>query len=177
MSTDGLTSRIGFRLMAAVMSLNRRSVATEARVQASGVGIGQVVLDYACGPGYFTVVAARLVGPTGLVYARDREPAATRMVAERARRAGLANVGPILSDCATGLETGSVDVVLLYDANHGIDDKRAVLAELERVLKPGGLLSVWVEHGEPARAIPLISENSHFALRERKDDILNFALG
>ena len=177
MATPGLGSRLRFRLMAAVMAVRRGSVATEERVRRSGVAVGQTVLDFACGPGHFTVVAARIVGPTGRVYGLDVQPAAAGMVATRAQRTGLGNVTTITSDCATGLPTSSVDVVLLYDAIHAIADKRAVLDEIERVLKPGGRLSVWVEHGPPEATLPLITTNSRFVLQERRGDILNFGTG
>jgi ubiquinone/menaquinone biosynthesis C-methylase UbiE len=163
--------------MAWMMCLTRRSQATEERLRSSGVRGGQTVLDYACGPGYFSVVAARLVGGAGSVYALDVQPAAADMVAQRARRAGLTNITTITSGCDTGLPHGSIDVVLLYDAIHAIEDKHAVLAELDRVLKPGGVLSVWVEHGEPDHVTPLILENSRFGLHERRGDVLNFTLG
>ena len=177
MAVPGLGSRVGFRLMAWEMALTRRAAGAEARLRSSGVAEGQAVLDYACGPGYFAVAAARLVGPAGAVHALDVQPAAARMVAGRARRAGLANVTTIVSDCATGLPGGSIDVVLLYDALHAIADKRAVLGELDRVLEPGGTLSVWVEHGDAADAVPLVVENSRFVLHERRGDVLNFRRG
>jgi ubiquinone/menaquinone biosynthesis C-methylase UbiE len=169
-----LGSRIGFRLMALVMSFRRRTQATEARVRSSGVREGQTLLDYACGPGYFTVIAAQIVGRSGVVYAVDMQPAAVQMTAARARSEGFDNVTTILSGRDTGLQDASVDVVLLYDAIQAIDDKRSVLAELDRVLKPDGVLSAWVEHGAPEHAVPLITGNSRFALRDHSGDILNF---
>jgi predicted methyltransferase len=47
------------------MTFSRKGPAHEARVRSSGVRKGMTVLDYAQGPGYFAVIAARLVGPTG----------------------------------------------------------------------------------------------------------------
>jgi ubiquinone/menaquinone biosynthesis C-methylase UbiE len=81
--------------------------------------------------------AARFVGSTGTVYAADLHPLAIRMVARGARRRGLTNVHPVLTDCATGLPAGSIDVVLLYNAFHDREDRLAVLKELKRVLKAG----------------------------------------
>ena len=174
MTGPGLGSRIGFRLMVLWMARTRRGPELEERLRRSGVQEGQTVLDYACGPGHYSVIAARLVGPGGRIIALDVQPTAATMVAAKARDAGVANVETIVSDRATGLPDASVDLVLLYDAIAGIDDKRGVLAELDRVLKPGGGLSVWVEHGDPAAAIPLIADNSRFVLRERLGDILDF---
>jgi ubiquinone/menaquinone biosynthesis C-methylase UbiE len=103
--------------MAAMMAFTRPRVATAERLRRSGVAPGQHVLDYACGPGYLTVVAARIVGPTGHVVALDIQPTAAAMTARRVRRAGLANVSTIVSNCDTCLDNDSVDVVLLYDAS------------------------------------------------------------
>jgi ubiquinone/menaquinone biosynthesis C-methylase UbiE len=58
-------------------------VATEERVRRSGVRECQTVVDFACGPGYFSVVAARLVGPQGHIHALDVQPAAAGMVGPR----------------------------------------------------------------------------------------------
>jgi len=140
MADPGLFSRTGFRLMAWWMTFTRKGPALEERLRQSGVREGQTVLDYACGPGYHTIPAARLVGPAGRVYALDIQPAAARMVTKRAKTAGVDNVSVIVSDRDTGIPTGSVDLVLLYDAIAAIADKRGVLAELDRVLKPGGVL-------------------------------------
>jgi ubiquinone/menaquinone biosynthesis C-methylase UbiE len=174
MADPGLFSRIGFRLMAWWMAFTRKGPALEERLRRSGVREGQTVLDYACGPGYYAILTARLVGPAGRVYALDIQPAAATMVTDRARAAGVGNVSVILSDRDTGLPAGSVDLVLLYDAIAAIADKQGVLAELDRVLKPGGVLSVWVEHRDPALTLPLITDNSRFILGERKGDILDF---
>ena len=107
----------------------------------AGVGRGRTVLDFGCGPGSFSLAAARLVGKEGRVWAVDIHPLAVRMVERRARRRGLTQLKAVFSDRETGLEAESVDVVLLYDVLHEIDDKPALLEEFHRLLRPGGLLS------------------------------------
>lgn len=174
MTEPGRSSRVGFRLMAAAMSFTRRGAILAQRLRRAGVTEGRIVLDYACGPGYYTVEAARIVGPSGHVYAVDIQPAAAAMVSDRAVKAGLDNVTAITSGLDTGLPSASVDLVLLFDAIAGIVDKRGVLAELDRVLKPQGPLAVWVEHGDPGLTRPLITEHSRFTLRTRDGDILVF---
>ena len=56
--------------------------------------------------------------------------------------------GSILSDCDTGLPPASIDVVLLYDILHELENRTEVLKELHRVLKPEGILSVSDHHLE-----------------------------
>jgi ubiquinone/menaquinone biosynthesis C-methylase UbiE len=170
-------SRLGFRLMAWTLERSRKGLILEERLRRSGVCEGQTVLDYACGPGYYTIPAARMVGPAGRVYALDIQPAAAAMVRQRAQAAGVDNVTTIVSGRDTGFPAASVDLVLLYDAIAGIAGKRGVLAELDRVLQPAGVLSVWVEHRDPVFTLPLITENSRFVPHDRTGDILNFTRG
>jgi ubiquinone/menaquinone biosynthesis C-methylase UbiE len=60
-------SRVGFRVMAWTLTRSRQGLILEERLRRSGVREGQTVLDYACGPGYYTIPAARMVGPTDRV--------------------------------------------------------------------------------------------------------------
>src|ERR671911_742967 len=64
---------------------------------------GTHVLDYGCGPGNYTIIAAELVGPYGKVYAVDIHPLAIREVQKKARMKGLKNVHTILTDYKTYL--------------------------------------------------------------------------
>ena len=50
----------------------------------------------------------------------------------------------ILSDCETGSPDDSLDVVILYDTLHDLNNPNGMLAELHRVPKPNGVLSVSV---------------------------------
>lgn len=118
----------------------------EGILQAIGVGEGKRVLDYGCGAGGFSMAAARLVGPSGQVYAADGNAAAVQYVRGRVRREGLGNVQVIHTDRATGLGNGTIDTVLLCDVLHDLEDAEGVLRGLRRVLKPGGILSVRDHH-------------------------------
>ena len=62
------------------------------------MGAGSTVVDYGCGPGLFTLAAARLVGTAGKVYGVDLEPRMVELVARRAQEAGLSNVTAVASD-------------------------------------------------------------------------------
>ena len=55
---------------------------------------------------------------------------------------GLKNIHPILTDCNTQLPDASIDVVLLFYVLHDFKNPDAILKELNRVFKPGGLLSI-----------------------------------
>ncbi|MBI2848419.1 MAG: class I SAM-dependent methyltransferase [Chloroflexi bacterium] len=104
---------------------------------------GQTILDYGCGTGSFTIPAARIVGDGGTVYALDCFPRQLEIVAEKSRKAGLANVETILAEDSTGLPGESIDVVWMCDVLHEIKERQFVIEELHRVLKKGGVLAIY----------------------------------
>ncbi|MBI4302820.1 MAG: methyltransferase domain-containing protein [Chloroflexi bacterium] len=104
---------------------------------------GLTFLDYGCGAGSFSIPAARIVGTRGKVYALDCFPRQLEMVREKSVKEGLSNVATILSDQATALPDESIDVAWMCDVLHELPEKQAVLQELRRVLKPGGVLAIY----------------------------------
>lgn len=133
------------------------------------------VLDYGCGPGSYSMVAARLVGQTGKVYALDMHPLAIQKVKAVASKKGLPHIETIQSDCATGLESESVDVVLLCDILHHLSEPDAILKELHRVLKPEGVLSVNDHHMKDDEIESKITDTRLFELRKKGTRIHNFS--
>ena len=127
-----------FRLMAFEYRFKPSASAVLDRLKEAGIRPGTEVLDYGCGPGRYTIPAAKLTGSSGTVHAVDAHPMTIAMVERSAAKAGLTNIRAVNSDCATGLPPDSIDVMLLYDTLHDVADQQAVLTELHRVLKPGG---------------------------------------
>jgi len=139
---DGQKPDLGFKMMAITFKI-RDFFSPRAKVLAEvGIRPGWSVLDYGCGPGGYIKDTAELAGPEGKIYALDIHPSAVAMV----DALGLKNVKTILSDCDTGLESGSLDAVLLYDTFHDLSESQRIIQELHRVLKPGGLLSFSDHH-------------------------------
>jgi len=147
-----------------------------------GIGPGLQVLDYGCGPGSHALVAAQLVGASaqeylgasGRVYAVDINPLALRRVEKVAAKRSLTNIETILTDCATGLDADSVDVVLFYDTYHDLANPDAVLKELHRVLKPGALLSFSDHHMEHEQILSEMAKGGLFELSERGERTYTF---
>jgi ubiquinone/menaquinone biosynthesis C-methylase UbiE len=114
-----------------------------------GVKRGHAVLDFGCGKGNYTIPAARLVGEEGRVYALDKDERALDKLMQRGESEGLSNITRIdtSGEVEIRLENESVDVVLLYDIfwYFPLADKRLtkLLAEVRRVLKHQGLISVY----------------------------------
>ena len=141
----------------------------------AGIKPGFQVLDYGCGPGSYTIVAARLVSESGKIYALDIHPLAIKRVQNAAAKKNLTNVETILSDCTTGLPDESIDVVLLYDILHGLGSPHEILAELHRVLKPDGILSLSDHHIKEEDITSKITSPGLFRLSRKGEKVYNFS--
>jgi len=128
---------------------------------------GDHVLDYGCGPGGYLPPVAELVENSGRVYALDINPLAVKRVQKIASKNQLANVETTCSDCKTGLQDDSLDVVLLYDIFHMLSDPNEVLKELHRVLKPNGILSFSDHHMKENEIMSKITGGGLFGLLKR----------
>ena len=112
-------------------------------LNAAGLKPGQKVLEVGCGPGFFTVPAARIVGEKGSVHALDINPFAVERVQQKIEQEGVTNVKTILADATqTGLPGQSFDLAFVFGFAHAIGDMENILTELHRLLKPAGILSV-----------------------------------
>ncbi len=150
-----------------------------------GVNGAQTVLDYGCGSGTFTVPSARIVGQKGRVYAFEVHAQLLEQVKERARQAELSNIIPVLSDGSKleiELPDKNIDVILVYDVMHEIEDQKGLLQELHRVLKDDGILSVFPMHMGTDKFMGVLKEYGLFCLQSRysppgfkaASEILNF---
>jgi len=110
-------------------------------VAALGLRPGAAVADIGAGSGYLTRRVARAVGPAGRVYAVDADPRMLLALRTRLRRAGLANVTPVLGDGDDPrLPAGSCDLVLLVNAYHHVVGGPRYLRRLAALLRRGGRL-------------------------------------
>jgi ubiquinone/menaquinone biosynthesis C-methylase UbiE len=123
---------------------------TESVLDRIGVQSGERVLELGPGPGAFTVRAARRAEPGGTLVAVDIQPKMIAAVEKRVKEAGLTNVEThVASAYELPLEDESVDRAFLVTVLPEIPDRQRALAELRRVLKPGGVLSVTEEFLDP----------------------------
>lgn len=121
-------------------------------LQQIGIRSGQTILDFGCGYGAYTIPVAKIVMEQGRVYALDKDKEALDALMQRGESAGLKNIYRIETsgELETGLTDESVDVVLLFDVFHSFyfpktDDRKRLLVEIRRVMKPSAFLaiSVW----------------------------------
>lgn len=103
---------------------------------------GQTVLDHACGAGMDLLLAARRVGPAGKALGVDMTPRMCEAARLSADEAGLSERVEVIQGMFEELPvaTASVDVVISNGVLNLAPDKRRVLREIRRVLRPGGAL-------------------------------------
>ena len=115
-----------------------------------GVRPGVAVLELGPGTGYFSIEAARRLGADGRLVCLDIQPPMLRDLRERLAAAGVANAHPVLGDAHhLPLADASIDVAFLVTVLGEIPDRVQGLAELRRVLKPGGTLSITENLADP----------------------------
>jgi len=104
---------------------------------------GEVVLDLGSGGGIDVLLSARRVGPTGKAYGLDMTDEMLGLARENQRKAGVTNVEFLKGEIENiPLPEASVDVIISNCVINLSADKRRVLGEAFRVLKPGGRFAV-----------------------------------
>ena len=104
---------------------------------------GEVVLDLGSGGGIDVLLSAQRVGPAGKAYGLDMTDEMVALARENQRKAAVENVEFLKGEIeAIPLPTGSVDVIISNCVVNLSGDKRKVIAEAFRVLKPGGRFAV-----------------------------------
>lgn len=139
-----LTNKLHFRMMSFVHETLYGLFRDPYKVlKAAGLEPGQRALEVGCGPGFFTIPAARIVGEKGSVLAFDINPVAVEHVQRKIEEAGVTNARVIVAGAAkTKLPDGSFDLVFVFGLARPIGDMAAIWAELHRVLKVQGVLSI-----------------------------------
>jgi ubiquinone/menaquinone biosynthesis C-methylase UbiE len=112
-------------------------------LEAAGLESGQKVLEVGCGPGFFTLPAARTVGEAGSVLALDVNPLAVEHVRQKIKAGGITNARTVLANVAqTDLPDQSFDLIFLFGLARPIGDMEKMWLELYRLLKLEGTLSI-----------------------------------
>ena len=119
-------------------------------ISRSGIAAGMTVLEVGCGSGAYTTFVARAVGASGRVHALDIQPAMLaqlRRKLQRLENRDLTNVHLHEAGAyALPFDDGELDLVYMITVLQEIPDRARALAEIRRVLRPGGVLAVteWI---------------------------------
>ena len=122
----------------------RRLVQSPKRILAPYLNSGDTAIDLGCGPGFFTLPMAELVGPTGLVIGVDLQQEMLARVNDKLvklrNRSSAAQV--LLHQCSEndlGLDDSiRADFVLAYYMVHETPDQHSFLQQVKKILKPTG---------------------------------------
>jgi ubiquinone/menaquinone biosynthesis C-methylase UbiE len=144
--------------LAAAYCLGREGRMREGTLDVAGVAAGEHVLDVCCGTGTLALAAKQRVGESGSVHAVD---ASAEMIARARAKSGRRGL-PVAFELAPAqslpFPEARFDVVLCTLALHHLEDdgdRARAIAEMRRVLKPGGRLLV-VEFGKRRGAWALL---------------------
>jgi ubiquinone/menaquinone biosynthesis C-methylase UbiE len=127
---------------------------TENLLRSAGISAGMRVLDVGCGSGCVSLLAARLVGPSGAVVGVDKSPQALAFARQRAEAGKLRQVTFIEGDVA------DLDCKQSFDALIGrfvlmfLPDPAAVLRTLARHVRKGGVIVFQEMDISSSKAIP-----------------------
>ncbi len=139
---------------------------------------GMTVLDVGCGPGFFSVEIAKLVGPTGRVIAADLQPGMLDRLRAKIRGTEVERrimLHPCQPD-SLGVP-GPVDFVLAFYVLHELSDRRAFFREVREILARNGRMFVvepplHVSKSEFEATIGL-AESEGFTVEERPRVLFN----
>jgi ubiquinone/menaquinone biosynthesis C-methylase UbiE len=135
---------------------------TERLFHDAGVGPGQRVLDIGSGVGEVALLAARLVGPSGVVVGVERDPATLATARSRVAKAGLTNVSFIESDIRGVASSELFDAVVGRAILEYLPEVGAALRSLAMLVRSGGLVAfqdVW--------AASVLHLTAHLPLRSK----------
>ena len=134
--------------------------ATELMLDLAGVAVGSRVLDVGAGSGDQTLVAAQRVGPGGSILATDPSASMVDLTEAAVRAAGFEHVETrVMAAQQLDLESDSFDAAIARNSLQFVPDLQQGLAEVRRVLKPGGKLAAltWSRtENNPYRSIPMV---------------------
>lgn len=120
---------------------------------------GEVMADIGCGIGYFTLPAARLLGPEGKVYALDISTIMLAEVIIKQRQEGATNIETIQTgEYDLKLTPESVNIGFMCNVLHEIEEQDRFLKEIHRILKSKGRLLIIEWQKQPGTWGPPVEE-------------------
>jgi ubiquinone/menaquinone biosynthesis C-methylase UbiE len=125
-------------------------------IEALGLTPGMAIADIGAGSGYYTSRIAKKVGPSGRVFATDIQPGMIELLDRRLKAEGLTNVTTILGAMDDPrLAPNSIDLAIMVDVYHELQQPQLFLQRLKPAFKPGGRL-VLLEFRKEDPKVPIL---------------------
>jgi protein-L-isoaspartate O-methyltransferase len=138
-------------------------------IQALKIRPGQTVADIGAGSGYYTVRMARVVGPTGKVFATDIQPGMLDLLGRNVAKAKLDNVVAVLgTPDDPKLPPDSLDLAIMVDVYHELAAPQAFIRKLRASLKRTGRL-VLLEFRKEDPRVPIRPEHKMSVAEVRQE--------
>ena len=139
-------------------------------IAALNIKAGQTVADIGAGSGYYSVLLAGAVGPTGRVFATDIQPEMLAIIKRKLDALPIPQIQLVLgTPTETRLPDASIDLALMVDVYHELSEPQVFLRSVKRALKPGGRL-VLLEFRKEDRRVP-IREEHKMTVREARTEL------
>jgi ubiquinone/menaquinone biosynthesis C-methylase UbiE len=172
--SNTLLGKIFVRIIAAIMESRFRYhfFGPGKILEGAEIGPGQKVLEIGCGTGFFTLTAAKMIGDQGSLFSMDVLQISVDTVREKARKANLHNVHVVKGDALnTQLEDGSFDKAIIFGVIPApMLPMNKLMAEMHRVLKPGGIMAVW----PPSWVHKSIIQTGLFKPSNKRNNVMNY---
>lgn len=167
-------SNLDFKMMSVFFSIRDIFKKPKDILEKADINVDDYVLDYGCGPGSYSMVAAELVGLNGQVIAVDRHPLAIKKVNKKAVKRGLNNITTIQTNCKTDLKSCIIDVIFCFDTFHSFTQPKDNLSEFHRILKNNAALYIMDAHLSEDDLILSITGRGLFEFSEKRDELYKF---
>jgi len=117
----------------------RRWIQNPSRILGPYIKKGMTVLDFGCGPGYFTIDIAQMVGKTGRVIAADLQEGMLKKLKDKIQGTELDHYITLHRSEVNKIGvTEMIDFALAFYVIHEIPDQEGFFKELASILQPGG---------------------------------------
>ena len=131
----------------------------EGALNAIGIQPASTVAEIGAGVGYVVLKMSKRVGPDGMVFANDIQPAMLERLKEATTRLGIRNVTTVLGEPNDPkLPENRMDLIILVDVYHEFSQPQQMLRGIRSALKPSGRL-VLLEYRKEDPAVPILADH------------------